>query len=101
MKRASQTQSLRFLGPQIFRERRLASPCTFSTFRLGLAGQGYTYVAGLREYETNFVYALQLEDLYVKSEHRNKGIGKALFKELAIIAQEKVTDLTPLFDHAN
>jgi len=47
------------------------------------------------------INALQLEDLYVKSEHRNKGIGKALFKELAIIAQEKVTALTPLFDHAN
>jgi len=36
-------------------------------------------------------YVLQLEDLYVKSEHRRKGIGKALFKQLAIIAQEKVT----------
>jgi GNAT superfamily N-acetyltransferase len=47
------------------------------------------------------IYTLQLEDLYVKSEHRNKGIGKALFKELAIIAQEKVTALTPLFEHAN
>jgi len=47
------------------------------------------------------IYASQLEDLYVKSEHRNKGIGKALFKELAIIAQEKVTALTPLFNHAN
>src|SRR6266705_4652752 len=41
------------------------------------------------------INALQHEDLYVKSEHRNKGIGKALFKELAIIAQEKVTALTP------
>lgn len=47
------------------------------------------------------INALQLEDLYVKSEHRNKGIGKALFKELAIIAQEKVTALTPLFDLTN
>ena len=47
------------------------------------------------------IYASQLEDLYVKSEHRNKGIGKALFKELAIIAQEKVTALIPLFDHPN
>ena len=47
------------------------------------------------------IYSSQLEDLYVKSEHRNKGIGKALFKELAIIAQEKVTALTPLFNHAN
>ena len=47
------------------------------------------------------IYALQLEDLYVKSEHRNKGIGKALFKELAIIAQEKVTALTSLVEHAN
>jgi len=42
---------------------------------------------------------LYLEDLYVKPEHRNKGIGKALFKELAIIAQDKVTELTPLPDH--
>jgi GNAT superfamily N-acetyltransferase len=33
---------------------------------------------------------LQLEDLYVKPEYRRKGIGKALFKQLAIIAQEKV-----------
>ncbi|KAF8462096.1 acyl-CoA N-acyltransferase [Russula ochroleuca] len=32
---------------------------------------------------------LYLEDLYVKPEHTNKGIGKALFKELAIIAQDK------------
>jgi len=32
---------------------------------------------------------LYLEDLYVKSEYRSKGIGKALFKELAIIAQDK------------
>ncbi|KAI0298710.1 acyl-CoA N-acyltransferase [Multifurca ochricompacta] len=32
---------------------------------------------------------LYLEDLYVKPEHRNKGIGKALFKELAIIAQDR------------
>ena len=47
------------------------------------------------------IYAPQLEDLYVKSEHRKKGIGKALFKELAIVAQEKVTALTPLFEHAN
>ena len=53
------------------------------------------------EYEPNsdLLYALQLEDLYVKSEHRNKGIGKALFKELGVIAQEKVTALTPLFGH--
>jgi hypothetical protein len=36
----------------------------------------------------------------VKLEHRNKGIGKALFKELAIIAQDKVTKLTPLPDPA-
>ena len=47
------------------------------------------------------IYVLQLEDLYVKSEHRNKGVGKALFKELAIIAQEKVTALTSLVEHAN
>jgi GNAT superfamily N-acetyltransferase len=49
----------------------------------------------------NPISALQLEDLYVKSEHRNKGIGKALFKELAIIAQEKVIAPTPLFDLTN
>ena len=36
----------------------------------------------------------------MKPEHRNKGVGKALFKELAIIAQDKVTKLTPLPDHA-
>ena len=54
------------------------------------------------DYEPNSdFYTLQLEDLYVKSEHRNKGVGKALFKELAIVAQEKVTALTPLFEHAN
>ncbi|KAF8260834.1 acyl-CoA N-acyltransferase [Lactarius quietus] len=27
-------------------------------------------------------------DLYVKVEHRNKGIGKAFFKQLAVVAQE-------------
>jgi len=32
---------------------------------------------------------LFLEDVYVKSEHRRKGIGKAFFKQLAIIAQDK------------
>ncbi|KAI0258287.1 acyl-CoA N-acyltransferase [Gloeopeniophorella convolvens] len=32
---------------------------------------------------------LYLEDLYVKPEHRSKGIGKAFFKELAVVAQEK------------
>ena len=47
------------------------------------------------------IYTLQLEDLYVKSERRNKGVGKALFKELAMIAQEKVRALTPLFEHAH
>ncbi|KAI0252463.1 acyl-CoA N-acyltransferase, partial [Lactifluus subvellereus] len=32
---------------------------------------------------------LYLEDLYVKPEHRSKGIGKTLFRELALVAQEK------------
>ncbi|KAF8586637.1 acyl-CoA N-acyltransferase, partial [Ramaria rubella] len=32
---------------------------------------------------------LYLEDLYVKEGHRNQGIGKALFGELAHIAQQK------------
>ncbi|KAI9439294.1 acyl-CoA N-acyltransferase [Lactarius indigo] len=32
---------------------------------------------------------IYLEDLYVKEEHRNKGIGKAFFKQLAVVAQEK------------
>ncbi|KAA1472040.1 acyl-CoA N-acyltransferase [Dentipellis sp. KUC8613] len=32
---------------------------------------------------------LYLEDLFVKPENRNLGIGKALFAELAVIAQEK------------
>jgi len=32
---------------------------------------------------------LFLEDLYVKPEHRNKGVGKAFFGELGKIAQEK------------
>jgi GNAT superfamily N-acetyltransferase len=36
----------------------------------------------------------------VKPEYRNRGIGKALFRELAIIAQEKVTELTSLLNCA-
>ncbi|TFY73741.1 hypothetical protein EWM64_g10273 [Hericium alpestre] len=32
---------------------------------------------------------LYLEDLFVKPEHRNLGVGKALFAQLAKIAQEK------------
>jgi len=32
---------------------------------------------------------LYLEDLYVKPEHRSKGVGKAFFGELGKIAQEK------------
>lgn len=32
---------------------------------------------------------LYLEDLYILEEHRNKGYGKKLFKELAKIAKEK------------
>ncbi|KAH8987861.1 acyl-CoA N-acyltransferase [Lactarius akahatsu] len=32
---------------------------------------------------------IYLEDLYVKEEHRNKGIGKAFFKLLGVVAQEK------------
>jgi ribosomal protein S18 acetylase RimI-like enzyme len=33
----------------------------------------------------------QLEDLYVKPEARNMGVGKALFAELGAIAEEKVS----------
>jgi GNAT superfamily N-acetyltransferase len=32
---------------------------------------------------------LYIEDLYVRPEHRGKGIGKKLFKEIAAIAREK------------
>ena len=35
----------------------------------------------------------------MKEEHRNKGIGKAIFKELAVVAQEKVKHLTSLWNH--
>jgi GNAT superfamily N-acetyltransferase len=70
----------------------LALHCTFSTLGRGPAGQGYTYV-DLRKASSSrqTQYVLQVEDIYVKSEHRRKGIGKALFKQLGIIAQEKVT----------
>jgi hypothetical protein len=33
---------------------------------------------------------LKLEDIYVKPEHRKKGIGKAFFAELGKIAREQV-----------
>lgn len=33
---------------------------------------------------------MQLEDLYVKPEYRNLGVGKALFRKLGEVAQEKV-----------
>ena len=32
---------------------------------------------------------LYLEDLYVRPEHRGKGYGKALFRQLAAIAEER------------
>ena len=32
---------------------------------------------------------LYLEDLYVRPEHRGKGHGKALFRQLAAIAEER------------
>lgn len=35
----------------------------------------------------------------MKAEHRNKGIGKAFFKELAVVAQEKVKHLTSFWNH--
>jgi len=34
-------------------------------------------------------YGLYLEDLFVDPDHRNKGVGKALFGELGKIAEEK------------
>jgi GNAT superfamily N-acetyltransferase len=34
---------------------------------------------------------VQLEDLFVSPDARNKGVGKALFAELGKVAQEKVT----------
>lgn len=34
---------------------------------------------------------MQLEDLFVKPEYRNKGVGKALFADLAKIAQQNVS----------
>ena len=37
---------------------------------------------------------MQLEDLFVKPEYRSKGLGKALFAELAKVAQEKVRQLS-------
>jgi ribosomal protein S18 acetylase RimI-like enzyme len=43
------------------------------------------------ERETDEGRFLQLEDLYVKPEARNMGVGKALFAELGAIAQEKVS----------
>lgn len=33
---------------------------------------------------------VQLEDLFVSPDARNKGVGKALFAELGKVAQEKV-----------
>ena len=32
---------------------------------------------------------MQLEDLYVKPDHRAKGLGKRLFGELGAVAQER------------
>ncbi len=40
-------------------------------------------------------HSLQLEDLYVSPEHRNLGVGKALFTKLGEIAEEKVYNACP------
>lgn len=45
-------------------------------------------------YHARDVPLQQLEDLYVKEEHRNQGVGKAFFGELAHIAQQKVNTLS-------
>jgi GNAT superfamily N-acetyltransferase len=36
------------------------------------------------------IFDVQLEDLFVSPDARNKGVGKALFAELGKVAQEKV-----------
>ncbi|KAL5522982.1 hypothetical protein ACEPAF_1249 [Sanghuangporus sanghuang] len=39
--------------------------------------------------------AMELGDIFVKEEYRAKGLGKALFQELAKIAKEKVRFAVP------
>jgi GNAT superfamily N-acetyltransferase len=82
-------------------EKRLVLLYTFSISRHGPADRGYMYVVPRKASRRlgKFLHTSQLEDLYVKPEHRNKGVGKALFKELAIIAQDKVTAPTYFLGH--
>ena len=49
---------------------------------------------GIREllrYASTSIDFAQLEDLFVSPEYRNYGVGKALFAELAKVAEEKVS----------
>lgn len=77
---------------RIAKKDQLGSHCISLIFRRGLGDQVSMWVLFLFCFASvdNRVCPAKLEDLYVKPEHRNLGVGKAFFRKLGEIALERV-----------